>query len=174
MKNLCACLVILFIVFATVFAANSTTEPTPTCLSDSDCNGHGKCVNSVCKCETGYITHKGVNCNYKQKEKLVAFLLSFLIGATGADWFYLSSGSTMYIVIGVIKLLTGFVGIGLPCCLGCAGCLRSDGSKIAAFVIIIILITLLSLTNAVWWLADWIRVLVDNFKDGNGIDLKNW
>jgi len=34
------------------------------------------------------------------------FLVSFFVGWTGADWFYLSAGSFAYIVGGVFKLLT--------------------------------------------------------------------
>ena len=40
------------------------------------------------------------------KSKLVAFLLSFFIGAYGADWFYLSAGNSDYICLGVLKLFT--------------------------------------------------------------------
>ena len=97
-----------------------------------------------------------------------------MLGTVGADWFYLAAGSTTYIIVGVVKLLTGILGIGLPCFLGCAGCLKSDGSKICVFIFVIIFIVLTSTANAVWWLADWIRILVGTFKDGNGIGLLDW
>jgi len=41
-----------------------------------------------------------------QYSKLAAFLISFLAGGLGADWFYLSAGSAGYIVAGIFKLLT--------------------------------------------------------------------
>lgn len=169
-------LFLISIIFAVVIATGEKTEtesPNPTCVSNSDCN-HGKCENTTCVCESGYVTYKGVNCNYKQKEKLVAFLLSFFIGNFGADWFYLANGRTSYIVLGVIKLLTGFMAIGFSCCFCFAGCMRSDGSKVAFFVLIVLLVSISPLVNIAWWLADWIRILLDTFLDGNNIGLKPW
>ena len=100
------------------------------------CN-NGVCKNHTCICNKGFLT-VGVNwCSYKQRNKLTAFLLSILIGVTGADWFYLANGSVGYIVAGVFKLLT--VG-------GCG----------------------------VWYTVDWIRLLADAFKDGNGHALNGW
>ena len=65
------------------------------CVNDLDCN-NGECKNKTyCKCDDGYTTH-GTDagpCNYKQKNKLTAFMLSFFIGNTGADWFYLAEGN---------------------------------------------------------------------------------
>lgn len=66
----------------------------------SNCTGDsclfGRCLsNGTCLCDSGYVTFgsNGLNCNYQQKEKLTAFLLSFFIGSTGADWFYLARGN---------------------------------------------------------------------------------
>ena len=58
-----------------------------SCSNDSNCN-NGMCRNSVCVCNSGYVSF-GSNgtCNYEQKKKLTAFLISFLIGTTGADWY---------------------------------------------------------------------------------------
>ena len=57
-----------------------------SCSSDNDCN-NGICRSGACLCNAGYVTF-GSNgtCNYQQKNKITAFLLSFLIGTTGADW----------------------------------------------------------------------------------------
>ena len=58
-----------------------------SCNTDSMCN-NGICRNkNTCVCNSGYVSF-GSNgtCNYEQKNKLTAFLLSFLIGSTGADW----------------------------------------------------------------------------------------
>ena len=131
-------------------------------------------MNSTCVCDQGYASLNADYCKYQQKKKLVAFVLSFLLGTFGADWFYLAAGSTTYIIVGVVKLLTGIIGIGLPCVMSCAGCLRSDGSKICLFVVIVIVIILSTTCNVVWWLADWIRILVGSFKDGNGVGLLDW
>ena len=69
------------------------THITCTCINNTEC-GNGMCTQSACVCTLGYIS-SGTNqtCNYKQKEKLTAFLLSFLVGSTGADWFYLAQGN---------------------------------------------------------------------------------
>jgi hypothetical protein len=61
------------------------------CTNTRTCN-NGTCTDKKCVCFPGYVTFgKGGACSYKQKEKLTAFLLSFFIGNTGADWFYLAS-----------------------------------------------------------------------------------
>ena len=49
------------------------------CTTDSNCN-NGKCKENMCVCDKGFITFQNVTCNYQQKEKLTAFLLSFLAG----------------------------------------------------------------------------------------------
>ncbi len=55
------------------------------CLTDSDCN-NGICRNFTCICNSGFVTFGSSTCNYQQKEKLTAFLLSFFVGSFGADW----------------------------------------------------------------------------------------
>jgi len=57
----------------------------------------------------GYTTHGDAIsdfCQYKQREKLTTFLISFFAGGVGADWFYLARGNGGYIAAGVFKLLT--------------------------------------------------------------------
>lgn len=66
-----------------------------------------------------------------------------MLGTLGADWFYLASGSTTYIIVGVVKLLTGVIGIGLPCFAGCAGCVKADGGKICVFVLVVLAIVIM-------------------------------
>ena len=150
-----------------------------SCLTDAEC-ANGKCVTATCVCNEGYVTYQNVTCNYKQKEKLTAFLLSFLVGTLGADWFYLASGNGGYIVAGIFKLLTGLFLIASSCFLCCAFiCAKADKSSlrtcgIAFTVIIGVLVVLCSLTNAIWYTVDWIRVLANGFKDGNGVSLKEW
>jgi TM2 domain-containing membrane protein YozV len=99
-----------------VCVTTSASLATTTCTSNTDCGSNGICSKStnICNCtQAGYVTVSSDKpCAYQQKKKLVAFLLSLLAGPTGADWFYLSSGSTGYIVAGVFKLLT-FGGLGI-------------------------------------------------------------
>ncbi|UJR10805.1 hypothetical protein I4U23_014993 [Adineta vaga] len=102
--------------FCTISFTPSFSLATTSCVSNSDCGSNGICAvaTSTCNCTTaGYVTvESNKPCAYKQKEKLVAFLLSLLLGAVGADWFYLSAGNAGYIVAGVFKLLT-FGGFGI-------------------------------------------------------------
>ena len=41
------------------------------------------------------------------KSRLVAFLLSLLLGYFGMDWFYLADVNIWYMVAGIVKVLTG-------------------------------------------------------------------
>lgn len=150
-----------------------------TCTTNSDCN-NGECKNSLCVCNSDYATFNNQTCNYKRKEKLTAFLLSFLVGPLGVDWFYLSQGQAAYIVAGVFKLLTGlFLYVGLIFMVIAIFCMGSNRDKLKAIgaglgILISILCVLCALCNAIWALVDWIRILCDAFKDGNGVDLKPW
>jgi hypothetical protein len=143
------------------------------CTVNADCN-NGACQAGVCVCTAGFVSYQNGTCNYQQKEKLTAFLLSFLVGTTGADWFYLSQGNGAYITAGVFKLLTGVLGIFAPCCMCCFGFMRSDKAKIGGFLVISIGMVLMAIAQSAWYLADWIRILMNSFKDGNGVALKSW
>lgn len=93
----------------------SMTEASTNCTTSNQC-GHGKCVPDgpglyVCQCEVGWIDHDGI-CNYQQRSKLDAFLISLLVGELGIDWFYLAYGNRIYVLAGIFKLMTiGCVGI---------------------------------------------------------------
>jgi len=123
----------IFTLFALVFSQN--------CTKDYQCN-NGICKqidinSSICMCNNMYVSKDNEICNYKQVNKLEAFLLSWFVGFFGVDWFILARGNPGYIVAGVFKLLTvGGLGI--------------------------------------WWLVDWIRILTDDFHDGNGIPIGPW
>ena len=65
-----------------------------------------------CVCTKPYITLGDKKCSYKEKSKLGAFLLSFLLGNLGVDWFYLSDGNAGYIIAGIFKIIT-FGGFGI-------------------------------------------------------------
>ena len=68
------------------------------CNQTSECH-HGECSNEICVCASGYVTYGSTACDYKQSNKLTAYLLSFFVGNFGADWFYLSRGNAGYIFI---------------------------------------------------------------------------
>ena len=63
-----------------------------SCNETIQCN-NGACSNGTCICTDGFVTYGGDVCNFKQREKLTAFLLSFFVGNLGADWFYLAQGN---------------------------------------------------------------------------------
>ena len=141
------------------------------CIQDSDCGDHGQCKNYACKCDEGYITWQtsGV-CAYKQESKLAAFLLSFFLGSLGVDWFVLSKGNAGYIIAGIVKLI-----LSCGCCAGICGAIASAARKsegCSAFFYCLSI--LLPCGASIWFLVDWIRILADAFKDGNGAPLKPW
>ena len=142
-----------------------------SCTADKDCGEHGSCRESSCRCSEGYITWKdSAVCSYKQKTKLEAFLFSFFLGGVGVDWFVLSRGKGAYIAAGVFKLLMSFgCCIGIPCLI--AGSIRDSKSWAAMGTAAS---CLFSFGAPIWCLVDWIRVLADAFKDGNGAPLKPW
>ena len=146
-----------------------------SCNNNADCN-NGTCNNGSCTCITGYVDYNNAPCSYQQKEKLSAFLLSFLIGSTGADWFYLSNGNGGYIAGGIFKLLTGISGCILPCILCCFGIIgRGSATKKAIGAICAMgFVIICTILNVIWVTVDWIRILADGFNDGNGIALKSW
>ena len=87
------------------------------CDDNQDCGfPNGNCLEGHCVCKEDYVTvytstypipgQKLHHCQEKKKDQLVAWLLSFFLGYTGADWFYLARGNGNYIVAGILKLLT--------------------------------------------------------------------
>ena len=77
----------IFLAIVGLFSLNNLCIA-QSCTTDSNCN-NGICKNnSTCVCNSGFVSF-GSNgtCNYEQKNKLTVFLLSFLIGTTGADWY---------------------------------------------------------------------------------------
>ena len=108
--------------------------------------------------------------NDNSRSKLVAFLLSLFLGGFGVDWFYLSIGNFVYIVVGIIKLLLISSG-GLCCCVVSCDffgvkekCSAMMGPCRAVFAIALF----------VWWVVDWVRILLDSFDDGLGHPLTAW
>jgi len=82
--------------------------------SSSSCGTHGTCgADGLCICDSSYITHTdGQPCAYELRSKKIAFILSFIVGSYGVDWFYLCRDNGGYIVAGVFKLiLLGACGI---------------------------------------------------------------
>ena len=108
------------------------------------------------------------------KTKRSGFVISLLLGFLGGDWFYLSKGNFNYILTGFTKMILAFVGTILPLFLSCVYNIQSDGSRITLFVLLSSLIVLITTGNCIWWIIDWVRILTDLFKDGNGYGLLDW
>ncbi len=137
----------------------------PTCISDRDCRMRGWCKDGDCICEKGWITwYNSGQCSYKQSSKMMAFILSFLVGSAGVDWFVLSRRDSLYILCGILKLL-----ISAGCCIWSPLAARSK-SKNATTAASCLSVSL-TLIAFIWWLIDWIRILFNNFPDGNGASL---
>lgn len=137
----------------------------PTCISDRDCRMHGWCNDGECQCEKGWITWQySGQCSYKQSSKMLAVILSFLVGIVGIDWFVLSRRDSLYVLCGILKLLV-FTG----CCVWSPLAARSK-SKNATTAASCLSVSL-TLISFIWWLVDWIRILFNTFPDGNGAAL---
>lgn len=142
-----------------------------SCTQESDCGDHGTCRNNKCQCHEGYITWKrSGTCNYKQAPKLMAFVVSLIVGGLGVDWFVLAKDNSGYIAAGIFKLLLPCLpAIGIPCI---AVARKNDSTVLAMIAYIINSVT--GIAVLIWWLVDWIRILTDKFPDGNGAPLKPW
>jgi hypothetical protein len=113
-------LLIFLLILKTTAQQNLVSKLSKFCSTGFDC-GQGICdeikTNFSCKCEHGWTYSRQARgnetkCDYQQKSKLAAFILSFFLGGLGADWYYLSVGNGGYIAAGVFKMLTlGGIGI---------------------------------------------------------------
>merc|ERR1719369_1013917 len=123
----------------------------------------------TCDCVSPYIDdveEEGiVYCIYKAKKKLTTFLLAFLVGGTGADWFYLSCGNGLFIFAGIMKIL---VLCCMPACLQAT--LGAGGREMGALVL---LGCCACLGGISWYIADWAMILTNQRTDGNGMGLFN-
>ena len=90
-----------------------------TCDDQVNCNGHGECQilsnnTFTCDCEEGWTSDPSegeivdgnlVFCNYEQKQQLVAFLLSFFLGAYGGGRWYCGLYTTAAIKLALFYCL---------------------------------------------------------------------
>lgn len=95
------------------FLSTPTQSINTYCVYEYDCGLNGNCkqinsTTSTCVCDPGYITvdNTMTPCNYQQIKQLEAFLVSFFVGCLGVDWFVLARGNSLYIGLGVLKILT--------------------------------------------------------------------
>ncbi|KAL6059138.1 TM2 domain-containing membrane protein YozV, variant 2 [Balamuthia mandrillaris] len=133
------------------------------CTSAEDCPSHATCVKPAedvageCHCDEGYTNHEGtLDCDYQQKSKKSAFLLTFLLGPWGAGRFYLG-----YVGIGVAQLLISLFLCCLPCVPFCCLCCNFEDRRLASMLYGCMVCTLVTgtLTIWIWWLVVRLPVL---------------
>lgn len=145
------------------------------CEHDYQC-GNGECkfkrnyegvvVSSHCECDIKYATRNDETpCEYKRKSRGVSFLLSFFVGFTGANFFYLADGNGGYIFAGIFILLCFLAPI-FMICVSCCDIKYSKecsdcGSACANLLYSIIIL---------WWGVIWIVDVAGALPDGNGVD----
>ena len=147
------------------------------CTDAESCSYHGSCNrdHTACVCSDGYLTYNnadGPQCNYQQKQQLTAFLLSFFVGWTGADYFYLDQTN-----FGVLKLLVcgigGLIVFGVLACVLAACAKNSNGAAFIGIVGYTLLVCEI-LAGFGWWLAAVIMIGKGTMSDGNGQPMQSW
>jgi len=137
------------------------------------CAGHGQCLpDDSCLCNDDYTTHNcdaDVQCCYKKKARLGAFLLEFFLGAeSGAGLWFINQNLIAGMQLMVFLLLVVFT-----CGKGC-GEVSEDGNGGACSGCCALLMAITSLAIIGMWLACVILIGEGNIKDGNGVELSNW
>lgn len=154
---------------ATISNANVNYSCSTPGLKVEECNYRGTCTTAgYCICDDGYTTYpenSSTGCNYKQKSRVVAFLLSFFLGAeSGAGEWYLGNTG---LAVGQLLLLWG--GLLLSCC--CTiGFTLDGGDKRGLNSCFTFFLTI---GVIVWWFYDWISIVNGDIKDSNGVDTYN-
>ncbi len=137
-------------------------------LKVAECDYNGVCTaTGGCHCDDGYVTHDSptVGCNYKQKSRVIAFLLSFFLGIEGGagEWYL---GNEELALAQLLTTWVGLIGIAiLMCALSCA--FGEGGQAIAILYVPWVLCVL------IWWMCDWILIIKGDMKDGNGVETYN-
>lgn len=119
----------LYFCIALLFVAKANASVDVTSQTSMQCNSTVQCKSIVaenihcnhneflCECDDGFVSivDNGGDielptepCAYEQRSKLTTFLLSFLVGGLGVDWFYLARENSggLYIFAGIMKLIT--------------------------------------------------------------------
>lgn len=146
---------------------NIIPKLTGTC-TEASCNNHGYCNNdnTACICNSGYTTFDskdGTQCNYKQKDSVTAFCLTFFLMWVGAGNWYLGNiamavGQLVYSVGGRIAI--HFIINSLKELNDWPNEIVKKYSKM--------LKSLLGLGYFIWWIIELVAIGQGNMTDGNG------
>ncbi len=71
-----------------------------------------------------------------------------------------------YIAAGFFKLSITVFGLLTPCAFIL---IRFGTLEKASYTFLYVFILLVAFGDVVWWFADWLRILLDTFEDGNGV-----
>ena len=132
----------------------------------SQCSYHGICLSDGnCDCDKGYITHNSdIACNYEQKSKYIAFLLSFFLGMVGGggEWYLnnteLALGQLLF--FWVVPIGACIIG----CCLSILARDESAGKCVSAAIS-----ACWGFGIIIWWICDWAFILNGDRTDSNGV-----
>lgn len=160
--------IILLIVFALFVVASNARG---NCTNDF-CNYHGICddTDTHCVCNSGYITFESkdfTECNYQQKNTLIAFLLEFFLGYAACGYFYLGQ-----INLAVGQLIFNFVGLIPICIFACCGVFalvkECEGCGIFLYSLSICYVLGWTCGTFIWWVYALVVIAQGSILDGNG------
>jgi TM2 domain-containing membrane protein YozV len=136
--------------------------------TETMCNNHGYCNNdnTTCICNSGYTTYKskdGSQCNYKQKDSVTAFCLTFFLMFVGAGNWYL--GNTVMAVGQLVYSIGGkFIIYFIVNSLKELNYLSNEIAKKYRKM----LVNFLGIGYLIWWIIELVAIGQGNMTDGNG------
>lgn len=148
--------------------------------NSDECSGHGACRNMTyengttgeyyCSCDDGW---SNTTCDYKLKNRLLVFLMSFFFGTLGVDRFILGLTAT---AVGKLLLTTcGCFVICIGACIAACGAgLKSSIGVGAGGCIATCLGLGWGLAVFAWWLADVIMTGKNTLNDNHGYPMGPW
>lgn len=150
-------------------AFNNSAQFNYTCKDNSSCSFNGHCINSThCICNELYTTvlnstTQNFQCNYNQRSKQTAFLISLFLGPTGMEHLYIGNYS-----LAILKLIIPFCLIILGTIVFIFGKKKENLKavilgKVFEFSATIIII--------IWWVIDLVLIACNIYNDENNISL---
>lgn len=153
----------------TFFTTGEQQIATGNC-TDTYCNYNGNCndAKTACICTNGYITFistDGTECNYKQKNPILAFCLELFLGIpAGAGYFYIGQ-----IGLAVGQLILFWVGIVFVCLIACCGVFTKGGGDTVIVIVFAAMYLCLFIGGVfAWWVYALVIIGQGYALDGNG------